>query len=129
VVDVVVWAEVAGVVSVGAAEVVVVCADDDGVVLCGVDVVCPLGVEDDGAALLEPLLAFVLVLVLAGGFACSPLLLSSVWICCWTDDTTAATAAGVPPAPRVGRAFSCFRSFSSVVRSCWVGSALSVTTI
>jgi hypothetical protein len=120
----VVCADVVGVVSVGAAEVVVVGAGDDGVVLCGVDVVWPLDPEDDdGVALL------VALFVLVGWFACSPLLLSSVWICCWTDDTTAATAAGVPLAPRVGRAFSCLRSLSSVVRSCWVGSALSVTTI
>ena len=61
-------------------------------------------------------------------FVTSPLLSSWVSICCWTEATSEATAAGVPLAPSADRASSFFRSASSSSTSARDGWALSVTT-
>jgi hypothetical protein len=61
-------------------------------------------VEDDG------------VLDDLGGFATRPLWFSAVSTSCCTVATSEPTAAGVPAAPRAGRAFSCLRSCSSSAR-------------
>ena len=64
-----------------------------------------------------------------GGFVSRPLLCSALSISCCTTATSEATAAGVPPAPSAGNAFSCFRSWVSVAINAAEGWALSVTTI
>lgn len=147
VVDVVVL--VVGVVAAGVVLVAVgVCAGDSGVVLVGVVVVVPaggeaLGVvapeleedepegEEDELVVVPPDVDEELVdeLFEDGGFANRPLLLSSVWICCWTVPTAAVIAAGVPPAPSDGRPLSCLRSAASFVSNACDGCEVSVTTI
>jgi hypothetical protein len=64
-----------------------------------------------------------------GGFATSPLWFRVVSTSCWTVATWEATTAGVPPAPRAGRAFSCFSACSSLASSARDGCEFSVITI
>src|ERR1700759_90553 len=64
-----------------------------------------------------------------GGFATSPLWFRVVSTSCWTVATWEATTLGVPPAPRAGRAFSCFRACSSLASRARDGCAFSVITI
>jgi hypothetical protein len=63
-----------------------------------------------------------------GGLARSPLLFSWLSISDCTLATWAATAAGVPPAPSAGKAFSCFRSALSCASRVCDGWAFRVTT-
>ena len=63
-----------------------------------------------------------------GGLARSPLLFSWVSISDCTLATWAATAAGVPPAPSAGKAFSRFRSALSCPSRACEGWAFKVTT-
>jgi hypothetical protein len=71
----------------------------------------------------------VVVVVVAGGFATWPLAASASSSCFCTAATVAATAAGVPFAPSVETASSCFSASSIRCTSSAVGSDLSVTTI
>ena len=70
------------------------------------------------------------VVVLVGvELATRPLWFSSDSTCCWTAATCEATAAGVPPAPSSGRAFSFCSACWSLVRSAREGCDLRVITI
>lgn len=121
VLDVVVGGGAGVVVGLGAVVIVVV--------TWGVDVVDPDPDPDAGVVVVDPGVVDVDVLGLElGGFVSRPLLWSAVSISCCTVATCEATAAGVPPAPSEGSAFSCFRSFSSVATSVADGWDFSVTT-
>jgi hypothetical protein len=132
-------------VDVGAVVVVDVVGPDDFVVVVGggLDVVVVAGlvvlgaldgvVDVDGVGVVvedvgEPLAVVDVDPEAVGGLASSPLLCSADWTSCCTVATWEATAAGVPPAPSAGSAFSCFRSLSSVDTSACVGWDFSVTT-
>jgi hypothetical protein len=87
----------------------------------------PVDVPDDPVP--RPGVPVVEVVVVLSGAARSPLLLSTVSICCCTPFTTAATAAGVPCTPSRGRTLSSLKICSSWCSTRSDGAAFNVTTI
>jgi hypothetical protein len=117
---VVVGAVVGSAVVVGVVEVPVV-----GVVV----VVGPVVVGVVVPAVVVGVVVVVVAAVVVNGWAREPLDSSADSTCCCTAPTCAAIAAGVPPAPRAGRASSFFSADSISSTSCRLGCFVSVTTI
>ncbi|MDX6686096.1 MAG: hypothetical protein QOF86_2224 [Baekduia sp.] len=97
-------------------------APEDGVVVA-------VDVPGDGVVMVDPAPAPLPAPDLVGLPASSPLASRSCWISSWTWPTSAATAAGEPPAPSCEIASSFWSSAVSLCSSSAGGSAVMVTTI